>query len=156
MMRMLETNTTAFSDVQRHPFDPTMLTSPRAFSRRCREIAKGNELSAALKDCGINTFEEFYYTFRAKDRELTDQEFDVCAADVHLTDYPSRKQVIQLKLLAIESKEIFEQSQTDATTRQRPWGLPRPCGGSDRLDLNLRPLRKTDRDLSREKPRKHL
>ena len=103
-----------------------MLTSPRAFSRRCREIARGNELSAALRDCGINTFEEFYYTFRAKDRDLTDQEFDVCAADVHLTDYPSKKQVIQLKLLAIESKEIFEESQADTTTRQRLWGAPPP------------------------------
>ena len=103
-----------------------MLTSPRAFSRRCREIARGNELSAALRDCGINTFEEFYHTFRAKDRDLTDQEFDVCAADVHLTDYPSKKQVIQVKLLAIESKEIFEESQADTTTRQRRWGAPPP------------------------------
>ena len=83
-------------------------------------------MSTALRDCGINTFEEFYYTFRAKDRDLTDQEFDVCAADVHLTDYPSKKQVIQLKLLAIESKEIFEESQADTTTRQRRWGAPPP------------------------------
>ena len=96
-----------------------MLTSPDEFAKRCREIAQDHGLGAALRDCGINTFEEFYYTFRAKDRDLTDQEFDVCAADVHLTDYPSKKQVIQLKLLAIESKEIFEESQADATTRQR-------------------------------------
>ena len=85
--------------------DQNMLTSPDEFASRCREIAKDNGLGAALRDCGIDTFEEFYHTFRAKDRDLTDEEFDVCAADVHLTDYPSRKQVIQLKLLAIESKE---------------------------------------------------
>ena len=126
MMRMLGTTQPLSVTCSYTAFAPIMLTSPRAFSRRCREIAKGNELSAALRDCGINTFEEFYYTFRAKDRDLTDQEFDVCAADVHLTDYPSKKQVIQLKLLAIESKEIFEESQADATTRQRPWGAPPP------------------------------
>ena len=126
MMRMLGTTQPLPVTCSYTAFVPIMLTSPRAFSRRCREIAKGNELSAALRDCGINTFEEFYYTFRAKGRDLTDQEFDVCAADVHLTDYPSKKQVIQLKLLAIESKEIFEKSQADATTRQRPWGAPPP------------------------------
>ena len=59
----------------------------------------------------------FYSTFRAKDRELTDQEFDVCAADVHLTDCPSKKQVIQLKSRA----KRFEESQADAATRRRPW-----------------------------------
>ena len=108
-----------------------MLTSPHEFAKRCREIARDNGLGAALRDCGINTFEEFYYTFRAKDKDLTDQEFDVCAADVHLTDYPSRKQVIQLKLLAIESKEIFEKSKEEPLMdqpprTQQPWGMPPP------------------------------
>ena len=108
-----------------------MLTSPDEFAKRCREIAKDHGLGAALRDCGINTFEEFYYTFRAKDRDLTDQEFDVCAADVHLTDYPSRKQVIQLKLLAIESKEIFEKSKDESlmdqpARTQQHWGAPPP------------------------------
>ena len=111
--------------------DQNMLTSPDEFASRCREIAKDNELGAALRDCGIHTFEEFYHTFRAKDRDLTDEEFDVCAADVHLTDYPSRKQVIQLKLLAIESKEIFEKSRDDSLADQPPrvqrhWGAPPP------------------------------
>ena len=106
-----------------------MLTSPDEFAKRCREIAKDHGLGAALRDCGINTFEEFYYTFRAKDKDLTDQEFDVCAADVHLTDFPSRKQVIQLKLLAIESKEIFEKSKEEPLMdqpprTQQPWGMP--------------------------------
>ena len=55
--------------------DQSMLTSPDEFASRCREIAKDNELGAALRDCGIDTFEEFYHTFRAKDRDLTDEEF---------------------------------------------------------------------------------
>ena len=105
----------------------TMLTSPDEFAKRCREIAKDNGLGAALRDCGINTFEEFYYTFTAKDRDLTDQEFDLCAADVHLTDYPSRKQVIQLKLLAFESREIFEKSKDESLIDQ-PTRTPTTLG----------------------------
>ena len=90
------------------------------FEVRCRELSKGESLFRQLRDCGITTFEEVFSTFRNYDRELTDEEFFICACDVYLTDYPSQKQVLLLKLLAVESKEYMAQLVAQESLERKP------------------------------------
>ena len=78
------------------------------FETRCFEIAKGTELFTHLADSGIASYGDIYRVLRAPGRELTNSEIFGCASDIFLTDYPTQKQVLWLRLLIVESKEIVE------------------------------------------------
>ena len=87
---------------------PLQMASYVQFETRCYEIAKGSELFTHLADSGIASYDDIYRVLRAPGRELTNSEIFGCACDIFLTDYPTQKQILWLRLLIVESKEIVE------------------------------------------------
>ena len=57
---------------------------------------------------------------RAPGRELTNSEIFGCACDIFLTDFPTQKQILWLRLLIVESKEIVEHWGFLEDNRRRP------------------------------------
>ena len=98
------------------------------FETRCFEIAKGDELFTHLADSGIASYGDIYRVLRAPGRGLTDDEIFACASDIFLTDFPTQKQVLWLRLLIVESKEVVEQWGLLEDDRQpsSAWGRPPP------------------------------
>ena len=90
------------------------------FETRCFEIAKGTELFTPLADSGIASYDDIYRVLRAPGQELTNSEIFGCASDIFLTDYPTQKQVLWLRLLIVESKEIVEHWGFLEDNRRRP------------------------------------
>ena len=90
------------------------------FETRCYEIAKGNELFNHLADSGIASYDDIYRVLRAPGRELTNSEIFGCACDIFLTDFPTQKQILWLRLLIVESKEIIEHWASWRTTDGDP------------------------------------
>ena len=98
------------------------------FETRCFEIAKSDELFSHLADSGIASYGDIFHVLRAPGRELTDDEIFACASDIFLTNFPTQKQVLWLRLLMVESKEIVEQWGFLEEDRQSSssWGRPPP------------------------------
>ena len=90
------------------------------FETRCYEIAKGTELFNHLADSGIASYDDIYRVLRAPGRELTNSEIFGCACDIFLTDFPTQKQILWLRLLIVESKEIIEHWGFLEDDRRRP------------------------------------
>ena len=90
------------------------------FETRCYEIAKGTELFNHLADSGIASYDDIYRVLRAPGRELTNSEIFGCACDIFLTDFPTQKQILWLRLLIVESREIIEHWGFLEEDRRRP------------------------------------
>ena len=118
------------------------------FETRCFEIAKGTELFTHLADSGIASYDDIYRVLRAPGRELTNSEIFGCASDIFLTDYPTQKQILWLRLLIVESKEIVEVSWRTIDDDLQVRGEVHPRW---QFDLNLRAtiLRTMDKQLVR-------
>ena len=105
------------------------------FETRCYEIAKGTELFNHLADSGIASYDDIYRVLRAPGRELTNSEIFGCACDIFLTDFPTQKQILWLRLLIVESKEIVEHWGFLEEDRRRPSSSrASPSPVADRLE----------------------